>query len=151
MSLEQRNKKLEWAAAILVGIFVFIILILFALSIMADSNIIESDYVAPTDWAAWDGTSENMPNTKVPVYVTEATGNTQLGIGHIKGIARNRTTANFNYIQITFGMYDGAGNKVATCLTNLAGLGIGEDWSFDATCTPWPKDGSYKIDKVSYY
>lgn len=151
MSPEQRNKKLEWVAAVLVGVFVFIVVILFALRAMTDSNMIESNYEPPTDWAPWDGTSVNMPNTKVPVYVTEAAGNTQLGIGHIKGIARNRTTANFSYIQITFGMYDSVGNKVTTCLANLAGLGIGEDWSFDAACTSWPEDGSYKIDSVSYY
>lgn len=138
----------------IIGVSCTLVLILMIVVAIASTDTMRQTDVqiaTPTAWSTWDGTSENMPNTKVPIYVIEAIGNTESGFGSIRGIARNRTTERFNYIQITFGMYNSTGRKVGTCLANISGLDVGEDWAFEASCLNWPTDGTYKIDEVSYF
>lgn len=147
------------------GIFVFIFIIaLFLIPILLISSSKNSEgHASPLSddqetvqqveckWATWDGTAENMPPAYVPVYVTSAEGNPTYGYGNIQGIARNRTTKRFSYIQITFALKNSNGAKIGTCLTNLAGLSVGEDWQFNAYCPQWTSGGTYEIQDVTYY
>lgn len=102
-------------------------------------------------WEMWDGNEENMPNTNVPIYVVEAVGNANYGYGNIRGIAQNRTLDNFDYIQITFGLYNSNNAKIGTCLTNMSNLSAGETWQFDAYCPAWTEGGNYRVDDVNYF
>lgn len=74
---------------------------------------------------------EHEQNGLVLLRKTEqATG----GIGgRITGTIENRTGRDLRYVQVTYNLYDEAGNKVGSALANVAGLEKGERWKFEAT------------------
>lgn len=102
-------------------------------------------------WASWDGNEEDIPNAKVLIRVLEAVGDNSTGFGHIRGGFYNRLDSKITYAQITFGLYNSSGNKIGNCFTNTSYIGAGEIWQFDAVCTDFNSNGTYKVEDVTYY
>lgn len=120
-------------------------------SASGSTNASASSKTTLAEWAEWDGDGSNLPKAKVLVHVTEATGYTSYGYGHIRGIAANATKSKFNYVQIVFAIYNQYRNKIGSCMANVAGLSSGETWEFEAYCSTWTEGLLYKIDSVTHY
>ena len=66
---------------------------------------------------------------------------------YISGIVKNNTSKKYSYVQITFALFDKAGNKVGTAMANENNIGAGETWKFEALAL---KDFStYKLDEIT--
>jgi hypothetical protein len=54
----------------------------------------------------------------------------------ITGTVRNNCGKDFSYVEVTFKLFDRAGNVVGTALANQTNLKAGETWKFKAFGTP---------------
>lgn len=129
----------------LISIILIVVIIIIGMCQETDPKIVNQ-----YDWASWDGSAENMPSANIPVYVAQV-DKMSFGSANIVGVARNRTSRRLNYIQVVFGVYNGEA-KTGSCLANISGLDVGEDWQFSAYCPSWPDNNArYKIDDVAYW
>lgn len=103
-------------------------------------------------WAVWDDPDDldMQPNADI-VIVKDGTENKGYGYGTIFGRILNRTGKRLSYLQISFSLYSEGGAKVGSCFDNISGLDSGETWSFQAYCSNYYGNGTYKIDSVSYW
>lgn len=67
-----------------------------------------------------------------PLQLLEHSGGYTEFATTVTGRVRNNTDRRFRYVQITFALYDTAGNQVGTALANIAGLEPGAIWKFKA-------------------
>ena len=66
----------------------------------------------------------------------------------ITGRIKNNTARRYNYTQVTFQVYDDAGNQVGSAMANVNGLEPGAIWKFKAQY--FGQDGSkFKLDKIT--
>ena len=67
----------------------------------------------------------------------------------ITGTLRNNCGKDFSYIEVTFKLFDRAGNVVGTALANQTNLKAGETWRFKAFGTPAARHD--RLDEISAY
>ena len=68
----------------------------------------------------------------------------------IVGRIRNNSGKRYSYAQVTFNLYNSAGEQVGTALANVNGLDPGGVWRFKAV--GFTGDGeNYKLDKITGY
>lgn len=142
----KETKKISWIVAI---IFVIIaISVIIALSEPVDTN--KKSDSQTFSWAVINDT-ENPPEEKANFYIirddVERSG---YGFGHIIGRIYNNYQR-VSYLSITFGIYNQNDVKIGTCMDNIAGLDLGQTWSYDAYCSNLPDNLIYKIEDVTYY
>lgn len=162
----KKPDRLKTTAIVLMVVFATLI---FALFIWAASSsftgYISSDSQSSSDsekpkhkepeylWYGVDSLDEvkttSSPKSDFYYYVSEASGNPNLGIGHITGVIRN-SKKNLSSLKITFATYSGDGIKITTCSDSIASLGMGELWNFNAICDGWGSGETYKIESIDY-
>ena len=64
---------------------------------------------------------------------------------NITGILKNNTNKDFDYVQLSFSLFDANGNVVDTAFTNISNLKAGRTWKFEAmffedNVTSWELD-----------
>lgn len=66
-------------------------------------------------------------------WVEAATGSPDsFGFPHVRGIVKNTSSKTYSYLQITFNLFDAAGNQVGTASAVIRNLKAGGTWKFDA-------------------
>lgn len=70
------------------------------------------------------------PKPDFELLSSKGTGN-EYG-GEITGKIRNNTNREYGYAQVTFNLYDAAGNQVGTAMDNINNLKPGATWVFKA-------------------
>ncbi len=102
-------------------------------------------------WASWDGESE-VPRAYVVVYLDDIIRSQYLeGMGEVHGLARNASSDNFSYIQISVGIYVND-TKVGSCYANQTHLAARTSWEFSGTCTGLPSSAfQYRVEDVTYW
>jgi len=71
------------------------------------------------------------------------------GYGYIVGYLKNNTDRSYNYVQISFSLYDKNGNKVGSAFDNTNGLGPRETWKFKALVMNDQEVESYKVEDIT--
>jgi hypothetical protein len=74
--------------------------------------------------------------------------NVGFGYGYIVGSIRNNTDHRYNYVQVSFSLYDRNGNRIGTALANTSGLGPGETWRFKAPVIDADEVSSYDFEEI---
>ena len=67
---------------------------------------------------------------------------------HITGKIRNNSPKEYTYVQVTFRLYDEAGNQTGNALANIANLEPHGTWSFDAVGFGG-NHSKFKLDKIT--
>jgi len=90
-----------------------------------------------------------VPNLEL---IGKTTTTTDGVTSYIEGKVKNNTKRNYNYVQISFGIYDEQGNKAGTAFANVSNLGAGETWKFKAMilCT-LDSSYTYRLDDLTGY
>lgn len=72
---------------------------------------------------------------------------------YIEGQIKNNTDKEYDYVQVTFTLYDAAGNTIGTAVDNNSGLDANGTWSFKAMGleTNDSAVASYKLKEVTGY
>jgi len=68
---------------------------------------------------------------------------------NIEGTIKNNTIMKYSYVQVTFGIYDNAGNKIGTAIDNINHLDKKEVWKFHAIGIVSGTGLKYKLDEIS--
>ncbi len=69
---------------------------------------------------------------------------------YIEGYIKNTTNKDYNYVQVSFNVYDADGNTVGSCLANNSGLEANGRWKFKAICSGDADTiASYKLDEIT--
>ncbi len=89
----------------------------------------------------------NRPDLEIIGDITDSNDGFAL---YLEGTIRNNASKTYSYVQVSFGIYDNAGNKTGTAMANVNNLGAGETWKFKAIClTPPTNGGNYKLDEIT--
>ena len=51
---------------------------------------------------------------------------------YVRGQIKNTSSTTYDYVSVTYSLYDNNGNLIGTALDNMNYLGPGEVWSFEA-------------------
>lgn len=102
--------------------------------------------------------SVNTNETKKSIDIVNSSMTVEYieGIGYkatVTGTAKNNTGKNLSYAQISFSLYDSAGNNIGTAFANINSLGKGDTWSFKATLLGFSDTQpiSYKFSDSSFF
>lgn len=74
-----------------------------------------------------------------------------IGNMYIRGTAENFSETDYNYVQLTFEIYDSSGAKIADGLANTSGLSSGQRWRFEALATSAEDADSYSLADITAY
>ena len=66
-------------------------------------------------------------------------------VGHVK----NNASKTYSYAQITFSLYDKAGNQVGSAFANINNLESGGTWKFEALVAQSNPGGTFKFKELS--
>ncbi len=71
----------------------------------------------------------------------------------IKGKLKNISKSEFNYVSVTFALYDEEGNQLDTALDSTNYLQVGDTWSFNADIIGWVdvEPVSFKVVEVNIW
>lgn len=70
---------------------------------------------------------------------------------YIRGAAENFSETDYDYVQLSFAVYDGTDAKIADGLANTSGLPAGQTWRFEALAPGADGAESYKLTGVTAY
>ncbi len=71
---------------------------------------------------------------------------------YIEGYVTNNTDKEYEYVDITFDVYDEEGNNIGSCWDNNSGLDPKGRWKFKAICSGEAEEiASYKLDEITGY
>lgn len=68
---------------------------------------------------------------------------------YIEGNLMNNSDKNFNYVEVTYTIYDEHQNTLGTCTDNNNGLEANGTWKFKIICPNYENASSYKLTKVN--
>ncbi len=71
------------------------------------------------------------------------------GIRSICGTLKNKTGRKLDYVQISFSLFDAAGNQIGSTFDNLSHLAPNSTWKFNAVVLDDNNVDSYKLEEVS--
>jgi hypothetical protein len=104
------------------------------------------------------GSDEPYPNA---YYYDESSGivleddvsaeSDSIGSLYIRGTARNESGDDYEYVQVTWSVYDGSDTKIADALDNTSGLEAGQSWRYEALATSADDVESYEIQDITAY
>ena len=77
----------------------------------------------------------------------ESKGTTKSSTTEVVGRIRNNTNRTYNYVQVTFQMYDSQGNQVGSAMANVNGLEPKRTWKFKAVC--FCQGARFKLNKIT--
>ena len=128
----KKQNKIPVVGRIVIAVIVFFVLI----GLFSDSN---SENNIPEE--------EKFTISDVKAYSDDS------GFAYyIEGIVKNNTDKDYNYIQITYNVYDKDDNNLGTCLDNNSNLKSGETWKFKTMCSGSPDEiVRYELDEITSY
>lgn len=118
-------KKFLKGLGIVLGIFIIISIIAGACS---NNGITNTDNVSSSEESQSSKESKDYEFVEDPELVNEG-----YGFYSVKGILKNNTNTDKEYIQISFILYDEDGNNVGTAWANAEQLKAGGNWKFNAS------------------
>lgn len=69
---------------------------------------------------------------------------------YIEGTVKNDSDKKYDYVQVTYNVYDANGNNLGTCLANNSNLEANGTWKFKAVCSGNASDiASYKLAEIT--
>lgn len=135
---EQNNKK---RMTVILSVILFIVAFFVLVWILVPKN----------RQGSIDDNSNNKLElvTKSNMKVNEVSGYYYVTI---TGSARNTSNYKFEYVGITFTLYDSGGNVVGTAIDNQLDLGAGETWLYSASgISTTTRPVTYKVTGITYY
>lgn len=72
-----------------------------------------------------------------------------IGSCYIEGTIQNNTNKNYTYVQVTFNIYDEAGNQLGTAVDNINNLEANGTWKYKAIGLTTEKVHSYKFVEIT--
>lgn len=96
----------------------------------------------PNAWAYDESSGLVLNNVEGTIgqYSTEITGE-----------AKNVSGNDYDYVQLTFGLYDETDAKVGDALANTSGLDAGQRWRFEAMSTQTENVSSFSLESTSAF
>jgi hypothetical protein len=73
------------------------------------------------------------------------------GTLYISGTLRNVGDSDYDYVQISFSVFDDSGAKIADALANTSGLPSGQSWKYEALAPGSDGAESYKLQDITAY
>ncbi|MDL0140450.1 FxLYD domain-containing protein, partial [Halobacterium salinarum] len=70
---------------------------------------------------------------------------------YIRGTAENFSDTDYEYVQLSFGVYDETDAKIADALANTSGLTSGQRWRFEALAASAENVSSYALTDITAY
>jgi hypothetical protein len=98
----------------------------------------------PNAWAYDSNTGiliENAPDNEL----------NQIGALYIRGTAVNESDDDYDYVQLTFDIFDSSGAKIDDGLANTSGLDAGQTWRFEALAPSSENADSYELADITAY
>lgn len=74
---------------------------------------------------------------------------TEYGTSYIEGEIKNNTDKTYNYVQVTFNLYDKSGAQLGTAVDNINNLEPNGTWKYKALGLTTEKVDSYKFVEIS--
>lgn len=74
-----------------------------------------------------------------------------IGSMYIRGVAENFSDNDYEYVQLSWDIYDDADRKIADGLANTSGLNTGQQWRFEALAASAEDASSYALAEVDAY
>jgi len=74
-----------------------------------------------------------------------------IGNMYIRGIAENFSNTDYEYVQLSFEVYDESNTKIADGLANTNGLSAGQRWRFEALAPGAEGADSYRLTEITAY
>ena len=133
--------------------------LLFSLAV-ASSTVQDSvDYPSSTSTSTSTSTSQqsaekyNVPVVTKSKYelIGTPTDTRDMFAIYINGTIRNNTSRTCSYLQVTFNLYDAAGNQVGTAFDNITNLEAGGTWRFKAMGINDDSITSYRLAEIEGY
>lgn len=72
-----------------------------------------------------------------------------IGSCYIEGTIQNNTDKTYNYVQVTFNLYDANGNQLGTAIDNINNLEPNGTWKYKAIGLTTEKVTSYKFVEIT--
>lgn len=72
------------------------------------------------------------------------------GARYVEGTLTNTSDKDYEYVQVSYGLYDADGNKIGDSFANTSGLSVGESWKFQAYVIEEDAE-SFELDEVTMW
>lgn len=72
------------------------------------------------------------------------------GVRYVEATLTNSSDKDYEYVQVSYALYDADGNKVGDTFANTSGLAAGKSWKFQALVTDEAAD-SFELDDVTMW
>lgn len=90
-------------------------------------------------------------NTEIGVLEDVEADVDSIGIVYIRGIAKNFSDTDYDYVQLEWELYDDSDRKIADGLANTSRLAADQEWRFEASAANAEDVSSYTLVNITAY